>query len=72
MSGGGDNNLCLLLDLWLGMEGDPQAGELEHRDVVGAISNGDHLLEAESLLLGNGLQQGHSSEFHRCESFKCG
>mmetsp|Transcript_6005 Transcript_6005/g.15284 ORF Transcript_6005/g.15284 Transcript_6005/m.15284 type:complete len:345 (-) Transcript_6005:403-1437(-) len=54
---GTDANLGLLLDLGLSVEGHPEPRELEHRDIVGAVSHSNHLLQAEALLLGDGLQE---------------
>ena len=41
----------------LGPESDTQAGDAEHRQVVGAVPHGDNLLQVYALLLGQLAQQ---------------
>ena len=54
---GGDGLLGRLLDQRLGTEGDAEPGEAEHRQVVGSITHGDGLLQAQSFLLRQLAQQ---------------
>src|SRR5690606_11340476 len=45
---GGNGLLGRLLDQRLGAEGHAQAGQAEHRQVVGAVAHGDGLLQAQA------------------------
>lgn len=44
-SDGRDRLLGVGFHFWFGVEGDSESGEVEHREVVGAISDGDDLFE---------------------------
>ena len=47
----------VLFDQWFGAKGNAQAGFAEHGQVVGAVSYGDYLFQADAFLGRNVFQQ---------------
>ena len=54
---GRDGLLGRLLDQRLGAEGDTEARQAEHRQIIGAVADGDGLLQAQTFLLRQFAQQ---------------